>query len=143
MAVLCNAGNANATQLTRVVSDLYLGDRLRPNAPRTPVLREAQGPTVGLQRDDTDRPADKELEEFAGAYESPEVETVLSVEMAGGALVIKRRPDTVIPLRPHSTDRFEAGAGLGLITFRRANGKVDAFSVTQDRVWDLKFTRAR
>ena len=141
VAVLCNAGNANATQLTRTVSDLYLGDRLRPDAPRTPVLREAQGPTVGLQRDAAHRPTPKELDEFTGGYDNAEVETSLSVEMLNGALVIKRRPDTIIPLRPHSKDRFEAGAGLGLITFHRTNGQIDGFSVTQDRVWDLRFMR--
>jgi CubicO group peptidase (beta-lactamase class C family) len=141
VAVLCNAGNANATQLTRVVSDIYLGDRLRPDAPRTPVLREAQGPTVGLQRDEAYRPAARDLEDFVGGYESTEVETVVTVEIENGSLLIKRRPDTTIPLRPHSRDRFDAGAGLGLITFRRTNGKVDGFSVTQDRVWDLRFRR--
>ena len=141
VAVLCNAGNANATQLTRGVSDLYLGDRLRLDAPRTPVLREAQGPTPGLQRDDAYRPVASELTAFVGGYDNAEVETSLSVEMLNGALVIKRRPDTIIPLRPHSMDRFEAGAGLGLITFRRVNGKVEGFSVTQDRVWDLRFTK--
>lgn len=141
VAVLCNAGNANPTQLTRVVSDLYLGDRLRPDAPRTPLLRDAQGPTVGLRRDDAYRPTSAELQEYIGGYESPDVETLLLVDVVNGALVIKRRPDSMIPLRPHSTDRFEAGAGLGLVTFRRTNGKVDSFSVTQDRVWDLRFTR--
>jgi len=141
VAVLCNAGNANATQLARAVSDLYLGDRLRPDAPRTPVLREAQGPTVGLQRDDAYRPALAELQEFIGGYDSAEVETSLLVDVVNGALVIKRRPDSMIPLRPHSRDRFEAGAGLGLVTFRRTNGKVDSLSLTQDRVWDLRFAR--
>jgi hypothetical protein len=63
------------------------------------------------------------------------------VDVVNGALVIKRRPDSMIPLRPHSRDRFEAGAGLGLVTFRRTNGKIDSLSVTQDRVWDLRFSR--
>jgi CubicO group peptidase (beta-lactamase class C family) len=144
VAVLCNAGNANATQLTRVVSDMYLGDRLRPDAPRTPVLREAQGPTVGLQRDATLTPLTvKEMETFVGGYDSAEIETMLSVEIANGALVIRRRPDAIIPLRPHSRDRFDAGAGLGLVTFHRTNGQIDSFSVTQDRVWDLRFTRRK
>jgi CubicO group peptidase (beta-lactamase class C family) len=141
VAVLCNAANANATQLTRAVSDLYLGGRLKPNAPRVAVLPEAQGPLVGVAVDATYKPTPAELDEFVGPYESREVETWLRVERVGGALVVHRRPDQVIPLRPHSKDRFEAGAGLGLITFRRVNGKVDRLSVTQDRVWDLTFTR--
>lgn len=141
VAVLCNAGNANAAQLARVVSDLYLGDRLRPDAPRTPLLREAQGPLVGIQRDEKFVPSAADLAAFAGTYASDEVETTLVVEVRGDALIIRRRPDTTIPLRPHSRDRFEAGAGLGLITFHRRDGKVLDFGVTQDRVWDLRFTR--
>jgi len=141
VAVLCNAGNANATALARTVSDLYLGERLRPDAPRTLLLREAQGPLVGVQRDEAFAPKGAELAAFAGSYTSDEVETTLVVEVRGDALVIKRRPDTLIPLRPHSPDRFDAGAGLGLITFHRRDGKVIDFGVTQDRVWDLRFTR--
>jgi hypothetical protein len=55
--------------------------------------------------------------------------------------VIERRPATTIALRPHSADRFQATGGLGLVTFRRGAGKVIALSVTQDRVWDLRFER--
>lgn len=142
VAVLCNAGNANATQLARTVSDIYLGDRLRPDAPRTTPLPEAQGPLVGVQRDASFTPGPADLAAYAGTYASADAETTLVVEIRGEGLVIKRRPDTIIPLRPHSRDRFEAGAGLGLITFHRRDGTVVEFGITQDRVWDLRFTRS-
>jgi len=80
---------------------------------------------------------------FAGTYNSAEVELQLIVSVENGALLIRRRPDATMPLRPHSRDRFEAGAGLGLVTFRREGGRVIGFSVTQDRVWDLRFTRTQ
>lgn len=141
VAVLCNAGNANATALARSVSDAYLGDRLRPEAPRTPVLVEAQGPTVGLKADSGYKPTAADLAALAGVYSSAEVETTLVVEVRGESLVMKRRPDTLITLRSHSADRFEAGAGLGLITFHRREGSVIALGITQDRVWDLRFVK--
>ena len=47
VAVLCNAGTANATQLARSVADLYLGDRLNPSAPPVPPPAETRGPLTG------------------------------------------------------------------------------------------------
>ncbi len=143
VAVLCNAGNANATQLARSVSDVYLGDRAKPDALRTPVLPEAQGPLVGVTRDESYRPTAAGLAAFAGVYDSEEIETRLTVVVEGGALVIRRRPDAIITLRPHVPDRFEAGGALGQVTFHRRDGQVVALGVTQDRVWDLRFVRTR
>ena len=143
VAVLCNAGNANATQFARSVSDIYLGERARADAPRPVVLREAQGPLVGVTPDASYQPSAEDLVAFAGTYNSAEVELQLIVSVENGALLIRRRPDATMPLRPHSRDRFEAGAGLGLVTFRREGGRVIGFSVTQDRVWDLRFTRTQ
>jgi len=142
IAVLCNAGDANATALAHAVSDLFLGDALRPNSPAATALPETRGPTFGLQRDAAFQPAAADLAQYAGTYTSDEVETVVTVAVEKGGLVLTRRPGTTIPLRPHSRDRFEAG-GLGLLTFHRTADQVTEFGVTQDRVWDLRFRRAR
>jgi len=141
VAVLCNAANANATRLARAVSDVYLGDRLRPDAPGAPPLREARGPLVGLERDESFTPSAADLAAFTGTFASDEIETTLVVDVRDDALVIRRRPGTLIPLRPHSRDRFNAGGGLGLVTFHRRNDEVIELAVTQDRVWDLRFPR--
>jgi CubicO group peptidase (beta-lactamase class C family) len=141
VAVLCNAGPANATALARGVADLYLGDRVNASATATPAPAETRGPLAGLARDDTFRPTATDLAPYAGTYQSDEIETVLIVEVRDTGLVIRRRPSAAIALRAHSRDRFEGGAGLGLVTFRRENGRVVALSVTQDRVWDLRFNR--
>ena len=78
---------------------------------------------------------------LTGTYVSDEAETVLEVALDGNALVVKRRPDTLLVLRPVYEDAFSA-QGLGLVRFRRdAAGKVVALSVTADRVWDMRFTR--
>ncbi len=141
VATLCNAADADATALNRSVGDLYLGDRANPSAPRPGAIREAQGPLAGLARDPAWKPSAQDLVAYGGTYVSDEVETTLEVVVVNGSLQVRRRPDARIPLRPHSADRFEAGGGLGLVTFRRENGRIVALSVTQDRVWDLRFTK--
>lgn len=143
IAVLCNAGNAAPATFVRQVSDLYLGERANANAPRPTLLPEAEGPLVGVKADASYRPTADELAAFAGTYDSAEIETQFIARVENGSLVLSRRPDTRIILRPHSRDRFEAAAGLGQVTFHRMDGVVVAMSITQDRVWDLRFTKAR
>jgi hypothetical protein len=88
-------------------------------------------------------PAASELPEFAGTYSSDEAETVLEVAATGNVLIVKRRPEATLPLRPVYKDAFSA-QGLGLVRFRRdAAGAVASLSVTLDRVWDLRFERSR
>jgi CubicO group peptidase (beta-lactamase class C family) len=143
IAVLCNAGNAAPATFVRQVSDLYLGDTADANAPRATVLPEAEGPLVGVKADAGYRPTADELAAFAGTYDSTEIETQFIAHVDSGSLVLSRRPDVRITLRPHSRDRFEAGAGLGQVTFHRKDGVVVGLGITQDRVWDLRFTKTR
>jgi hypothetical protein len=88
----------------------------------------------------TPPPTAAQLGELAGSYWSDEAEVILTAAVDQGKLVIKRRPDTTMALTPIEKDTFRGS--LGTITFRRdAAGKVNAFSVKQDRVWDLRFSR--
>jgi CubicO group peptidase (beta-lactamase class C family) len=133
VAVLCNVSTGTATVYTRAVSDLLLAGSITtatppatpgPPAPPTNV-------TVGTVP----------LEPFTGTYTSDEAEVTMTVTLEGGALTLNRRPDTKIRLVPRGSDAFAAGS-VGTITFRRdAAGKVVAFSVRQERVWDLRFER--
>ncbi|MEW6322295.1 MAG: serine hydrolase domain-containing protein [Acidobacteriota bacterium] len=141
VAVLCNAADADAAALAHAVADLYLGDRLNPAAPRDRQPAEMRGPVADMPTDAAYAPSAADLAAFAGTYRSDEAETTLVIEVRDGALVAWRRPDTVIPLRPHAADRFDAGP-LGIVTFHRREGRVESLGVTQDRVWDLRFTRA-
>jgi len=143
IAVLCNAGNAAPATFVRQVSDLYLGARANENAPRSSVLTEAEGPLVGVKADATYRPTADDLAAFAGTYDSAEIETQFIARVENGSLVLFRRPDTRITLRPHSRDRFESAAGLGQVTFHRKDGVVVALSITQDRVWDLRLPKTK
>jgi CubicO group peptidase (beta-lactamase class C family) len=88
-------------------------------------------------------PSASELLELAGAYSSDEAETVLEVSAAGNGLILKRRPDTALVLKPIYRDAFLA-QDLGLVRFRRDSaGTVTALSVTAQRVWDLRFERVK
>jgi len=80
------------------------------------------------------------LEAFAGLYTSDDAEVSLRAELRDGALVLRRRPDSVFPLTPLYEDAFDSD--LGTIIFRRDEaGMPVEFSVVQDRVWDLRFRR--
>ncbi len=98
--------------------------------------------TVDLfERAEPATPSPSGLLPLAGTYSSDEAETMIEVAVNGNTLVVKRRPDTTIALRPIYKDAFSA-PGLGLVRFRRdAAGAVTALSVSLDRVWDLRFER--
>ena len=83
----------------------------------------------------------EELAEYAGTYASDEAEVEIRALVEGGKLRLKRRPDSSVELAPTYQDGF-TGQGYGTIVFRRdASGRVTGLSVSQDRVWDLRFVR--
>jgi len=132
VAVLCNGSNGDASRAANRVSDLYLGDRLKPATPPT----SAAPPPAALNPP----PSAAQLDALAGSYWSDEAETMLVAAVDQGALVLRRRPDTVIRLTAIGPDKFRGS--IGTVTFlRTASGTVDSLSVNQDRVWDLRFTK--
>jgi hypothetical protein len=102
-------------------------------------VSDTEGNVDTLERVAAATPGAAQLAEFAGTYVSDEAETTLIAAVDGSALVLKRRPDTVIRLTPLYADAF-MGA-IGTVIFRREGGRVVSLSVVQDRVWDLRFTR--
>ena len=132
VAVLCNVSSGDATRAANTVSDLYLAGRLQPaKAGPTPA---AQAPPM------TPPPTAAQLSELAGTYWSDEAEVTLTAAVDQGKLVLKRRPDTTIALTAIDQDAFRGS--IGTITFRRdTGGRVNALSLKQDRVWDLRFAR--
>lgn len=94
-----------------------------------------------LERVEPASPTPSELQALAGEYVSTEAAATLRVAVDGELLRLQNRPGTWIPLRPTYRDAFIA-PGLGVVRFLRdASGRVTEASVTQDRVWDLRFTR--
>jgi CubicO group peptidase (beta-lactamase class C family) len=100
------------------------------------------GTVEAFARVEAARPTPSQLDVYTGRYVSEEAETELRAVVDNGRLVLKRRPDTTIALTPIYSDAFGAGA-LGTVFFRRdAGGQVTALSLSQDRVWDLRFHKA-
>ena len=130
VAVLCNVSSGAATRAANDVSLLYLGDRARK--PEAPPRRDPDPATITV-------PA-AALQELAGRYSSDEAEVEFVAAVDNGQLVLKRRPDAAIALRPIGKDTFQGS--IGRVTFlRNAAGAINGFSIRQDRVWDLGFAR--
>lgn len=65
---------------------------------------------------------------------------MLVAAVENGDLVLKRCPDAAIKLIAIGPDKFRGS--IGNVTFvRNASGSVEALSVNQDRVWDLRFAK--
>jgi CubicO group peptidase (beta-lactamase class C family) len=198
VAILCNAGDANPTQLGRDVAAIYLEGALPqpPAAPAPATVAGLQG-MAGLYRNlrthtavtaavedgrlrlggavftpvspdtfvngdarlvasgsrlraddgtlfervEPANPAASELQVLVGDYSSDEAQATLRVALEGGLLRVQNRPGTWIPLRPTYRDAF-AAPGMGVVRFLRdGSGNVTEASVSQDRVWDLRFKR--
>ena len=132
VAVLCNGSDGDATRSANRVSDVFLGPRLKP----APPARAAAPPPAALNPP----PSAEQLNVLAGTYWSDEAETMLTAAVDQGALVLKRRPDTVIKMTAIGPDKFRGS--IGTVTFiRNAAGAIDALSVNQERVWDLRFAK--
>lgn len=137
VAVLCNAGDANPTQYAHAVAESFLGDSLG-----APAVAAASGTGRGSGQPGGFHPAASDLAAYVGRYTSDEAETAVTIAIDGEEVVLKRRPDTVLRMRPVEKDAF-AVPTLGTITFRRSEGRVTELSVKLDRVWDLRFQRER
>jgi CubicO group peptidase (beta-lactamase class C family) len=82
----------------------------------------------------------KPLGDYGGEYVSAEAEVTLTAAIVNGNLTFKRRPDATIRLTPVYADGFRGG--IGFVRFHRnASGQVTGLSISQDRVWDLRFTK--
>jgi CubicO group peptidase (beta-lactamase class C family) len=107
------------------------------------IATDEYGTTTAFEQVAAAKPSAHDLEAYTGGYVSDEAETELRASVEHGALVLKRRPDTTIVLKPLYADAFDAPQ-LGTVIFRRdATGRVIALSVSQDRVWDLRFAKVR
>jgi CubicO group peptidase (beta-lactamase class C family) len=81
------------------------------------------------------------LAAYAGEYYGDEAQAAYTVEVANGRLLLRQRPDRTIPLLPAYADGF-AGPGGAVVRFiRGADGRVEAFTITLERVRRLRFDR--
>jgi CubicO group peptidase (beta-lactamase class C family) len=132
VAVLCNVSSGSATQYAMAVADMYLAGDIK-------AMTVSQ--TNRPRRQEATFEADpKDLASYLGRYYSDEAEVTYEVAMDGAALVIRRRPDTVIRLRPTAKDEFAGQAGTFRF-MRGPDGAVNELSLRGSRVFDLRFQR--
>ena len=100
------------------------------------MARERQGAVVTLQT------TVAQLAEYSGAYYSDEAEVTYWVEIEDGTLVIKDRYGDAEELEPIYPDAFRQG-GSTFIFRRDGSGEIAQASLSQGRVWDLRFERTQ
>ena len=134
VAVLCNAASANPTQYAHAVATAYAGSAFTATEP-SPAAGGRAAAAAPFSPDAADLPS------YPGRYTNDEAETELTIALDSGALVVKRRPGTVLAMHATGKDAFMVPS-LGAVTFRRdGRGEVTGFSLKLDRVWDLRFQR--
>jgi hypothetical protein len=84
--------------------------------------------------------AEVPLAELAGTYTSVDAETSYVVSEENGAPVARGRYGQVLTLGRVSGDRFFAGP-VSVVFRRDARQKIEGLSVSQERVWDMRFER--
>ena len=144
VAVLCNIGAVNPGGVGQEVANIFLADAVRPAPAPAAQAAGGGGGRGGQAARPASTPTAADLEAYAGEYYSPDAETTLVVTVEGTSLVAHRRPASRIALTPVERDRFNAGGGLGGVRFiRDASGRVTELSISQERVFDLRFDRVR
>jgi CubicO group peptidase (beta-lactamase class C family) len=119
------------------IADAADGERLEADSPGRLRLRDRYD-VVEYEKVAPTKPNGAELEQLAGSYVTEEAETTVVMARQNESLILKRRPDATILMYK---DAFLA-PGFGLVVVRRdPTGRITAFSVSQDRVWDLRFVR--
>ena len=87
-------------------------------------------------------PTAADLADYVGAYHSEEAEVTYRFEVEDGRLVFRDRYGDGAALEPLYPDAF--GREFGTIIFRRdATGRVTQASLSEGRVWDLRFERVQ
>jgi CubicO group peptidase (beta-lactamase class C family) len=85
-------------------------------------------------------PTPEQLAEYVGVYRSEEAEAIYAVEVEMGTFVLKDRWGQGRLLQPLYPDAFSGGGNIYI--FRRdGSGRVNEMSLSQGRVWDLRFQK--
>ncbi|HKP30055.1 MAG TPA: serine hydrolase domain-containing protein [Gemmatimonadales bacterium] len=85
-------------------------------------------------------PTAAELDGFAGAYYSEELDVRYVVARKDSLLTVALRRRGKLDMRPTFPDAFSVG-GLGTVRFIREKGKITSFRVTQGRVRNVLFRK--
>ena len=83
------------------------------------------------------------LATYAGEYRSDEAEATYTVAVEDGTVMLRMRPSIALRLVPLYADGFAGPGGLVARFIRGEDGRVEAFTMTVQRVRDLRFDRVR
>lgn len=135
VAMLCNAGDADRGSAGRRIADAFLGTSSRPAAQQTQPQPSDRRPTYV--------PASAMLQSYVGEYYSPDAEVTFTIAVGDDQLIMLRRPDVRLVMRPVEPHVFQV-PDLGRVRFIAASsGRVDEFGVNAPRVFDLRFDRVK
>jgi CubicO group peptidase (beta-lactamase class C family) len=135
VALLCNVATASPGGLGGAIADVLI-----PAAATAAAARAAPAPAPDARAPSAWQPSPAQLAEYAGEFYSPDAETTFVFAVDDGQLVLLRRPASRTVLRPVEPDAF-AGAGGTLRFVRDGAGRITELSVSQARVFDLRFDR--
>jgi CubicO group peptidase (beta-lactamase class C family) len=86
---------------------------------------------------------ERDLADYAGTYESTELDATYQLSVDGGQLTLRNRWNPKLTLAPLVRDEFDT-EGLGTLVFRRdANGRISGLSLFDDRIRNVAFDKIR
>lgn len=85
-------------------------------------------------------PSEDDLRAFEGVYVSEELGTEYRLVLEEGGLVVRHRKLDPQPLRPTWPDAFTLGGAPAVFT-RGASGRIEGFTLSDGRVWNVRFRR--
>ena len=104
------------------------------------IMRAPARADVRLEPVSAFNPTPADLMDYAGTFRSDEAEATYTIVIEDGALVVKDRYGAGASLSPAYADVFNGERGTYI--FRRdATGRVTELSLSQGRVWDMRFVR--
>lgn len=87
--------------------------------------------------------AERDLADYAGTYESTELDAAYQLGVDSGQLTLLNRWNPKLTLVPLVRDEFDTG-GLGTLVFRRdANGRISGLSLFDDPIRNVAFDKIR
>jgi CubicO group peptidase (beta-lactamase class C family) len=136
--VLSNTAEMNAVGMVQRIADIYIPHRLQE--PRAVATATSAGDAAS-QPTRRWTPTARELQEFAGRYESAELMTGWTLSVQDGRLVASHFRNGDVPLQPVEADRFQANF-FGSVRFTRDDaGRITGFTANSERIRGLGFQR--
>jgi CubicO group peptidase (beta-lactamase class C family) len=136
--VLSNTAELNAVNMVQRIADIYIPHRLEtPRAVAT--TTSAGGATSQSTRRWT--PSARELQEFAGRYDSAELMTGWTLSVQDGRLVASHFRSGDVTLQPVEADHFQGNLFGSVRFYRDDTGRVAGFTANSERIRGLRFHR--